>query len=150
MRWRIGSVLAAALLAACSGAQAAPAARDVRVGVDACEYCHMAVDDARRAAQWVPEEGPPRMFDEPGCLLAWLGRHPGTRGAAFLADEKGGGWVRAAEAFLVRGGARTGMGFDLVAFRDEAAARARAAETGGRLARWEELFREGVMDVHAH
>lgn len=138
----------ALLLAACSTASAA-GPREVVAGVDACDYCHMTADDPALAAQWVGADGEIRVFDEPGCLVAWLAERPDAAGEAWVADAAGGGWVPAAEARLVVGGARTGMGFDVVAFRDPAAAAARAAETGGEAVGWSALRERGVEHDHA-
>lgn len=150
MRWTNGMLLL--LLAGCSAAPAGPRPREVRAEVDACDYCHMRVDDARMAAQLVEAGGRVRMFDEPGCLLAWMEAHPGAAaaGAAFVADAATGAWVPAAEALWVHPGARTEMGFDLAAFAGRAAAEARARTTGGAVLEWDAVRRKGVADAHAH
>lgn len=138
------------LLGAGCAAAGAPHPREIRPGEDACEYCHMAVDDPARAAQWVAFGGRALTFDEPGCLLAWLERNPGATGAPFVADEAGSGWIPAEEATFVRGGTETGMGFGIVAYRSADAAGAAAAERGGEVRSWADLLREGVADAHAH
>ncbi len=118
-------------------------------GVDVCEYCHMTVDDHGRAAQWIEPGGKAFLFDEAGCLLAWLQARPGAVGEAFFGDAEETGWVPAAEATFIREGLATGMGFDIVAYRSRAAAEQIAAEMGGRVIDWNALQREGVADVHA-
>lgn len=123
-----------------------PSPREIRAGEDSCEYCHMSVDDPSRAAQWVAGGGGVRMFDEPGCLVAWLQRSPGVDGRAFFADASDGGWVAAEAAVFVRGAARTGMGFNILAYRDPAMAR----DAGGEILSWQQLLEEGVQDAHAH
>lgn len=144
----LGPVLAL-LLAGCASGSAAPAPDELTLGVDACDYCHMAIDDPAAAAQWITPAGHAHKFDEPGCLLAWLQRSPGVAGAGFVADAGGAGWVPAPEAHLVQGGAKTPMGFGIVAFRDMEDAERRAAETGGRPVDWETVRTEGVADAHA-
>lgn len=141
-----GLLVIAALLLAC-GSTASPRPRDVTLGVDACDYCHMTVDDVSRAAQWVPVSGRALLFDEPGCLLAWLARNPSAEGEAFVALEPDGAWITADSAVFLGGALRTGMGFDVVAM-DPAAAGERAE--GGELLTWTELRRKGVGDAHAH
>lgn len=143
-------MLLAAALAGCASAEAAPSPRDVRPGLDACEYCHMRVDDARMAAQFVEANGRVRMFDEPGCMAAWMKDHADAAGAPFVADAAGGGWIAAEDAHWVRGAAGTPMGFGLAAFRDRADAEARAAARGGTVAPWETILAEGVEHGHAH
>jgi len=145
----IGGVALVAL-AACSAAGGVPRPRDVQAGADACEYCHMQVDDVSMAAQFVEAAGRVRMFDEPGCLVAWMEDHPEAVGTAFVADAAGGEWVPAELAVWVRHGAKTGMGFDLVTFRDPADAAARARASGGTVVDWRTVVREGVGDAHAH
>lgn len=135
------------LAAACAGPRT-PAPAEVAYGLDVCDYCHMSVDDGGRAAQWVGADGAVRKFDEPGCLIAWMQRNPATNGAAFVGDAAGRGWVAAEQAFYLRGGVRTGMGFDVLAFTDETAAQARAARVGGEVIDWATLRTEGVDHAH--
>lgn len=145
MNRRAWWLLAGLALSACAAAAEVPAPREIRPGEDVCANCHMAVDDGARAAQWVERDGRVRTFDEPGCLVAWLERNPAATGAPFVGDAAGGGWVAAAEAWFVHGGARTEMGFDVVAYRDEAVAGA----AGGVVMSWEDLRAEGVEHAHA-
>ena len=133
----------------CAGEGLAGAPRDIVADVDACEFCHMVVDDATRAAQWVPDSGAAVVFDEPGCLVAWLQRHPEGAGTAWMADAGTGQWIPAEAATYLVGSVRTGMGFDVVAYASPAAAETRLDE-GGELIDWPELTRRGVSDAHAH
>ena len=142
------AILLIFLVSGCAAA-AAPAPREIRADEDVCAYCHMGVDDPARAAEWVEPSGRVHTFDEPGCLLAWMERNPDAAGAPFVADEAGSGWIAAPDALYVRGGAETGMGFGIVAYRDPAEARAAAAERGGEVRSWNALLEEGVADAHA-
>jgi len=148
MRTVLGPILIG-VLAACAPVSTVPAPEELRLGLDACEYCHMSIDDPDRAAQWVESDGHAHKFDEPGCLLAWLQGHPETTGAAFVGDFEGSGWLPADQARLVRGAVRTSMGFDIVAFRNPDAARSSADRPGAVLRSWEQIRQEGVKDVHA-
>jgi len=154
-------VAALALAAACAGEALLP--RDIVPGVDACEGCHMLVDDPQRAAEWVGDDGTILTFDEPGCLVAWLVQHPDEAGRPWVADFAGGVWVRAEEAHYLRDGLRTGMGYDVLAFADARAAEATAAGVDARdeadrpsprVQTWAELLGEGVRvggsDGHGH
>lgn len=144
-----GLLAMAMLLAGCGGAgDRGP--RAVTLGVDACDYCHMAVGDERLAAQWVPASGPIAVFDEPGCLLAWLERNPGAEGRAYVAVAPGGEWVPADSAVYLAGAVRTGMGFDVIALASPAAAAGRAVDGEGEMMTWAELERKGVGDAHRH
>lgn len=147
-----GVLLALAVGAACAGSPEGP--RSVAVGLDACAGCHMLVDDTTRAAQWVEEGGRILVFDEPGCLVAWLEDHPGAVGRAWVADAVHGAWTPAEDAAFLRDAVATSMGYEVVAYADAEAARARAAEHGGRVQGWRELLDEGVRPgggrAHAH
>jgi copper chaperone NosL len=145
--FRISLALA---LAACASADAAPRPREVAYGVDACEQCHMSVDDPGLAAEWLEPGGAAHKFDQPGCLVAWLAAHPSSRGTGFVRDYGGDGWVRADSATYVIGGRKSDMGFSVTAFRARAHADARAAEIHGRTAGWAAIRKEGVPDAHAH
>ena len=153
MRRRVltgAAAIAVTLAAACGGTSAPPAPRDVVLGVDVCEYCHMSVDEPDFAAQWVAADGRKLVFDEPGCLLAWLDDHAGAKGTAFVADAEGTGWLPATEASFVHGGVSTAMGFDIRAFRSRDAAEKVAAETGGAVRDWATLISKGVGNAHTH
>ncbi|HEX6927288.1 MAG TPA: nitrous oxide reductase accessory protein NosL [Longimicrobiaceae bacterium] len=129
----------------CTGAGAERGPRELALGIDACEYCHMTVDDPLRAAQWIPREGRILTFDEPGCLVAWLQRNPDAEGRAFVADAETGEWLPAHDAVFHVGVTRTGMGFDVVSYADGA-----DPPAGGELLRWDELLTRGVRDAHTH
>jgi copper chaperone NosL len=149
MRLLLGALPLLAL-AGCSAGEAARAPREISLGADACEYCHMSVDDPRRAAQWVPTTGRALTFDEPGCLVAWMQRNPGVGGRAYVGDEDGSGWVPAEEGVYLVGRVRTGMGFDVVAHAAGADAVERLGEGVGEVLTWTELLERGVVDAHAH
>lgn len=144
------ATLATTFAAACGNAGGPPAPRDVALGVDICEFCHMSVDEPDFAAQWVSDDGRQLVFDEPGCLIAWLDEHPDARGTAFVADAEGSGWLAADHATFVHGGVSTAMGFDIRAFRSPDAARKVAAETGGSVRDWNSLLTDGAGHAHAH
>jgi len=143
-------ILVALLTTTCAKTPKDGAPRDVAIGVDVCEYCHMSVDDLERAAQWVEPDGNTRIFDEPGCLVAWLQKHPDARGHAFFADTQGSGWIPAAEATFIRGASRTAMGFDVLAYRDRETAASIAAQQDGVVLTWTTLREEGVDHAHAY
>jgi nitrous oxide reductase accessory protein NosL len=136
-------------LAACS-APGPPSPRALRPEADACEVCHMRVDDPRAAAQLVEPDGRVRMFDAAGCLVAWLDDHPRSAGAAFVSDAGGGGWLPAADAAWVAGGGASGMGGRLRAFRDRGAAEADARKSGGAVMGWNAARTLETDDAHAH
>lgn len=152
--WRNLRLLVVGLLAlagmGCGAAAGPPGPRALDPAVDVCEYCHMTVDDPGRAAQWLEPGGKARLFDEPGCLVAWLEAQPDLPGEAFFGDADETGWVPAAEAIFILNGPSTGMGFDIVAYRSRDRAAQVAREFGGKLMDWTDLLREGVGYGHVH
>lgn len=150
LRVLVGALLLQVLGGCAAGAAGPPSPRELVAGVDVCEYCHMMVDEPGRAAQWLEPGGKALLFDEPGCLVAWLLARPEAAGEAFFGDAGGTGWIPAAEASFIREGPGTGMGFDIVAYRSAEAARHVAAEMGGRVVAWRQLLSEGVAHGHEH
>ena len=57
-----------ALLAGC----ARPAPRSIAVGQEACRHCHMTIADPRFAAELVTTKGKVFVFDDVGCLAAFV------------------------------------------------------------------------------
>lgn len=150
VRVLVPAMVGALILGGCDGSSGEGLPRDIVLGVDVCEYCHMIIDDIDRAAQWVETGGEFRVFDEAGDLVAWLkqGQRPGGR--AWLADADGKGWIAAEDASFVSGAVSTAMAFDLVAFRDRARADSLVAARGGRVLDWGAVLNEGVEGDHAH
>lgn len=101
------------------------------------------------AAQLVLKDGSRRWFESPRELLVFLrdlDRHgKGVKSdelvAAFVTDFGGAGWVRATDAFFVRGSRQRGpMGADAFpAFGKRTAAVALVGEQGGEVVDWNAL-----------
>lgn len=134
---------------ACAGADEIEP-REIVLGVDVCERCHMIIDDANMAAQWVENDGTTHVFDEPGELVAWLEEGDRAAGVGFVADLAGAGWVDVYAASFVRGATRTFMGFGVVAFADRARADSLAFARGGVVLDWNALQAGGVSGAHTH
>lgn len=130
MRRPLASTLFAVLLAGCAAAAAGPPA--VHWGVDECSHCHMILSEPRFAA--VARSGADEVrFDDLGCLLDWS-RAQRTVSAAtpwqvWVHDANGERWLAAPSAFFVHTGTHTPMGSGILAFADEAAARAGAGSS---------------------
>jgi copper chaperone NosL len=140
MRTTVAVLLA--LLAGCGGGSPRPAA--IVLNEDACAYCRMAVSQRQFAAELVTTGGTAEVFDDIGCLAAWLqenGRPPGS--AVFVVDFTDGGWLPAEGASYVRApDLPTPMGYGLAAFADRAAAQAAVAHLGGEVVTWDEVLAE--------
>jgi copper chaperone NosL len=62
---------------------AAPAARPISYGEEACRHCHMTITAPRFAAELVTRTGKVFVFDDIGCLAAFV--HEGTVAAPDVA-----------------------------------------------------------------
>lgn len=118
-----------ALLAACAPGDPRPV--DLQPGTP-CAYCRMTIVDSKLASQIVAPGEDPRLFDDLGCLQAYLaqegvGGRPGIDlSRVFVADHTTGEWIRWREAVLTRDPAiATPMNSHLVAHRAAAAGGAR-------------------------
>ena len=88
-----GLVLAACAIA-CGGGPPPPVAIDP--AHDACAECRMLISDVHFGAQIVAPGEEPRLFDDIGCLRAYLKGHASSREAtAFVVDHLSGAWVPA-------------------------------------------------------
>jgi copper chaperone NosL len=110
----------ALLCLACSSGVAKPVPVDTRN--DACASCRMAVSDPKLAAELVAPGEEPRIFDDIGCLAAYLRQHPAAPDAAiYAADHRTGAWIPARAALFTRvASIETPMGSHLVAHADQA------------------------------
>ena len=113
---------------------------------DACSHCRMAVSQPAFAAELVTPGGQVELFDDLGCLAAWLREHPPPAGSGlFVADYESHDWFAAPDAtYLVSPELPTPMGSGLAAFHDRSAAETLAAQLGGRLLTWEEVLTEAA------
>jgi copper chaperone NosL len=125
----------------CGDAALVPAPVDTRN--DACAHCRMTVSDLRFAAQIAAPGEEPRVFDDLGCLRAYLAATPqaGPGSVAFVASYRTKAWVRAGDAlYLQRESLETPMGSGVVAFEDAAGRDAEATARGGRRMTAAEVF----------
>src|SRR5690606_20278263 len=84
-------VMAAVISVACGRSEYS--ARAVNEEPDRCAKCNMAVADDAHATQLVMKDGRTLMFDDIGCMYAWLAEHgDGEVGQAFVRDYSGLQW----------------------------------------------------------
>ncbi|MDZ4673744.1 MAG: nitrous oxide reductase accessory protein NosL [Gemmatimonadota bacterium] len=134
MRAWIGSLL---LLVACS----TPGPREVVVGTDLCEHCHMTVVDPRFVSQLVTTTGKVLIFDDAGCLATALNdgvvAGPQVRSlwvTDFLAPAA---LLEAEAAWFVRAPSlNTPMASGLAAVPTSVQADSLAVALGGEVLRW--------------
>jgi copper chaperone NosL len=115
----------------CSRGPPGPAA--ITPGQEACASCRMLVSDLRTAGQLVAPGEEPLVFDDLGCLQAYLRTHrPPTGARVYVADHRTRAWVPAGQALFTRVRTlRTPMDSHLVAHADEASRAADEEARGG-------------------
>ena len=116
------AVVVAAILAFAGRAPSGPEA--ILYGRDACARCNMIASRAGFGGELLDAHGLLTKYDDVGCLLvAMWAMHDSVPGA-WVEDHAGAGFVPLVEAWFVAGDAQTPMGYGVLAFRDEAVARA--------------------------
>jgi copper chaperone NosL len=77
-----------------------------------CEMCRMTVSDRRFSAQLVSQDNKRLFFDDLGCALRWMGKHPETAKGMklFATDLASGKWIEVAKGEIV-GGYKTPMAY---------------------------------------
>jgi copper chaperone NosL len=137
--------------------------RQVHLGTDACDHCHMTVSDDRFPAQLVTDRGRTYVFDSIECMAEFLaeGRDvppDQVRSLWVTHFPEPGRWIEAREALFLRSPElRSPMGLNLSAFADAASLEGYLADLQGEVMGWEEVVevvrREGVRmggEGHAH
>jgi copper chaperone NosL len=99
-------------VAACRSVPDAPTAIDY--DHEACTHCRMLIGDPRWAAQLVTDDGDVLDFDDPGCLMTYVGAHHPAIHRMWFRDSRADRWLAADDARFVRG-APTPMGFGFAA-----------------------------------
>lgn len=131
------ALLATAGLLACG--RSAP--REIGYGAESCAHCHMTIADSRFSAEAIAPTGKVTVFDDVGCLAAWLaegGAPPASTWVVSFVD--GRVWLGTAQAvFLQSPSLRTPMGSGLAALRPGAEADSVRASLGGTLLTWDEV-----------
>ena len=130
------------LLAGCGS----PGPRTVRYGAELCERCHMTVSDPRFGGQLVTRKGRVFVFDDAGCLAAFVNN--GT----VKPDEVQSVWVNdfldskklleaGAATYLEVQGLRTPMGSGVIAVSSAHQADSLVTITGGGILTWPDVLR---------
>jgi copper chaperone NosL len=138
-------VAAAAALAVACGS---PGPRPIALGQEVCRHCHMTIADPRFAAELVTTRGRVYVFDDVGCLAAFVA------GESVPSTVVHSLWVHdflhpdslldARTAHYLRvDGLRTPMSSGLAALAPGAAGDSAQVSLGGVRVRWEELLRDG-------
>lgn len=125
----------------CAPAGDAPQPPAVRYGEDACDECRMIINEARFAAATNGEGLPIRLFDDIGCLILFLKKHPEQKRAqVWVHDYLSAQWLSADSSQFVMGTpVETPMGHGILAFRDNRQADSLATASGGQTVLFKEL-----------
>lgn len=147
---RRAAIAAVLALASACGGNAPSGPPEIRLGVDVCDGCGMAISDVRYAAAAEGEiEGELRVlkFDDIGCLARWEARS--SRSVVrhrWVHDRDGEHWLDADAAIFERSTAwATPMGSGLAAF-----SKVPGPGAGVESLRWErvlDLARRGALDA---
>jgi len=82
---------------------------------EVCAHCKMHVGDPRFAAQLQTTRGDVLNFDDPGCLLEYLGSHDTSVHAIYFRNHLADGWLSDVEAaFIAADDSPMGYGFAAV------------------------------------
>lgn len=127
----------------------------IAYGRDTCSRCRMHISQPGFGGELRDADGRLTKYDDVGCLLVAMWRQHREVPGAWVEDHGGGGFVPLASAYFALGeGLGTPMGFGVVAFADEPAARAFATERGATVGRVEDVLRDRERferaRAHAH
>lgn len=142
---RLGLGVSAVLVLAivvCAG-PSATGPEPIVYGRDACARCHMHISQPGLGGELRDRQGRLTKYDDLGCLLLSMWREHREFPGAWAEDHQGEGFVPITHAwFVLTTPRRTPMGYGVVAFAQEAAARAYVKENGGTVGRLEEVLRD--------
>lgn len=111
---------------------------------DSCAQCRMAVSQRPFAAEIAKPSGTAEVFDDIGCLVAYLQEKGLPAGsAAYVTDCNSGAWLDASAAtYLWAKEMPTPMSYGLAAFASAQDAGATAKQWPGKIVDWNTLQRE--------
>lgn len=147
-------VLALACISACGDA-VPTGPPEIRLGIDVCDRCGMAIAETRYAAAARVDDGAERRtlkFDDIGCLAIWEASASGvTLRDRWVHDRPTETWTDASTAtFSQVRELTTPMGSGIAAFKFPSDADALVAERGGEKLSWEAILaraRDGTLQA---
>lgn len=152
----VASLVALACVSACGDA-APTGPPELRLGVDVCDRCAMAIAETRYAAAALVDDGTERRtlkFDDIGCLALWEASASGvTILRRWVHDRPTEAWTDASTATFSQAlELTTPMGSGIAAFESAAHADALIAERGGEKLSWDSILaraREGTLHLRS-
>lgn len=128
-RWfLVAALVSLALVGACRRQEPwPPSPSSMVLGEDACSECRMIIADDRFGAQLHDRSAPVALFDDVGCLRAFVVERSYALEGVFVRSFDTRGWISGEHAWVVESGElRSPMGYGVAAFADEASARREA------------------------
>ncbi len=126
------AILLLAFLVSCSSSVDKNRPPQIRYGEDPCDECYMLINEERFAAAYITEDGTVRRFDDIGCMVTYLKKHPETVATFWVVDYQTHMWVNATTATFVKAkDLKSPMGYGLIAVGNEAVAREIAGQHNG-------------------
>jgi copper chaperone NosL len=124
---------------------ASPAPRAIVYGTDQCAHCHMTIADQRYAAELVTRTGKVLVFDDIGCLAAFLASGevaPAAVHSAWAHDYVSPHeWKRIGDLSFVQGDSfHTPMGSGVIALARAGVADSLRAAVGGERLDWAQVL----------
>jgi copper chaperone NosL len=114
--------------------------RAIAYGTEACAHCHMAIADPRFSAEAITTTGKIIVFDDVGCLAAWLSENRAVE-SAWVSSFVDGRWLLASSAvYLKTDSLHSPMASGMVALRPGREADSVRAALGGALTSWQALL----------
>ncbi|MFN8442358.1 MAG: nitrous oxide reductase accessory protein NosL [Caldilineaceae bacterium] len=148
-------VFALLLLNACSRGEHEIRPAEIHYGEDVCAECGMIISDAKYASSISLQIGTGRyqtvMFDDIGDMMAYLGTHSDAKVVGwFVHDYDSEEWLDATTAFfVVSEQIKSPMNHGIAAYAQQSSAEARASQTHGKVAKWDEL-QKLETEGHSH
>jgi len=149
-RARRGALVAAAVVLAACGS---PRPVEIAFGSAVCEHCHMTISEPRFAAQLVTTRHRTRVFDDPGCLAAFVASGdvpPDQIHSLWVSDYlEPGTMLPAGSALFVRSDSlRTPMNSHVVAVGHRREADSLAIAVSGVILTWAEVVAGAGHGAH--
>ncbi|RMG64382.1 MAG: hypothetical protein D6715_09805 [Calditrichaeota bacterium] len=121
---------------------------EIAFGMDACDECRMIINEARFAAAFRDKEGKAYRFDDIGCMLQYLKKHPVEPAGLWVKDYRTEAWLPFVGAWFVESKELpTPMAYGIVALADSTEASKIASQFHGRQLNSRQLLSEANITL---
>lgn len=138
------------LVVSCSSGPNLDEPPEIRYGEDTCDRCQMIINEARYAAAYVMPDGQARRFDDIGGMVAYTQEVVEDVAVFWVHDFDTEEWLKADEAFYVKGDHLTPMGFGIIAFAEQGRAESWVNQEGGMIMSFADLMSGEEQTAHSH